>query len=234
MENCRILVWDLPLRVYHWSLAVSFAGAFLTAEAERYRDAHVLLGYTVLALLAFRLLWAFAGTRYARLSSFAFGPGAVVRYLKSLADGRPSRYVGHNPAGSWVIYALIVLGVAAGLAGHAIGAGGGGGEWMEDIHEGLANVMLALVVVHVGGVVASSFLHRENLVRAMLTGYKSGAPGEGIARTRRAVAIALVLGLISLWTVVLPVTTAETAMHRAGGGEHHERSRGHASHSHRS
>ena len=95
----KILVWDLPTRLFHWLLAASFAGAFLTAESERYRDVHVLLGYTVLALLAFRLLWAFAGTRYARLSSFAFGPTAVMEYLKSLLRRRPIHYTGHNPAG---------------------------------------------------------------------------------------------------------------------------------------
>ena len=66
MKPMRILVWDLPTRLFHlWLLAASFAGAFLTAESERYRDVHVLLGYTVLALLAFRLLWAFVGSRYA-------------------------------------------------------------------------------------------------------------------------------------------------------------------------
>ncbi len=81
MKPMRILVWDLPARLFHWLLAASFAGAFLTAESERYRDVHVLLGYTVLALLAFRLVWAFVGSRYARLSSFAFGPTAVMAYL---------------------------------------------------------------------------------------------------------------------------------------------------------
>ena len=85
MARKRVFVWDLPVRLFHWSLALSFAGAFLTAESERYRDVHVVLGYTVLGLVAFRLLWAFVGTRYARLSSFAFGPRDVVAYVKSLS-----------------------------------------------------------------------------------------------------------------------------------------------------
>jgi cytochrome b len=176
MARTRIFVWDLPVRMFHWLLAASFAGAFLTAESERYRDVHVVLGYTVLGLVAFRLLWAFVGTRYARLSSFAFGPRAVVAYLKSLLSFRPLHYVGHNPAGSWVIYGLVVLALVTGATGYAT-YNEIGGHWLEEFHEGAANVMLTLVIVHVAGVVVSSLIHRENLVKAMVTGYKriSGA-----------------------------------------------------------
>ena len=190
MKPMRILVWDLPTRLFHWLLAASFAGAFLTAESERYRDVHVLLGYTVLALLAFRLLWAFAGSRYARLSSFAFGPTAVMEYLKSLLRRRPIHYTGHNPAGSWAIYAIVVLGLIAGVSGYAT-YNDMGGHWIESLHEGASNVMLAVVIAHVAGVIISSLLHRENLVRAMVTGYKAGEPRSSyrqhaVGRSRRA------------------------------------------------
>ena len=171
MDKRRILVWDLPVRAFHWLLAITFAGAFLTAESERYRDVHVALGYTMLGLLAFRLIWALVGSRYARLSSFAFGPRAVLAYLRSLLTLRPLHYIGHNPAGSWVIYLLVVLGLLTGVAGYAT-YNDVGGEWLEELHEGTANAMLTLVVVHVAGVVVSSFLHRENLVGSMVTGYK--------------------------------------------------------------
>lgn len=171
MAKHRIFVWDLPVRLFHWLLAASFAGAFLTADSERYRDVHVVLGYTVLGLIAFRLLWAFVGTRYARLSSFAFGPRAVVAYLRSLLSFRPLHYVGHNPAGSWVIYGLVVLALVTGATGYAT-YNEVGGHWLEEFHEGAANVMLTLVLVHIAGVVVSSLVHRENLVKAMVTGYK--------------------------------------------------------------
>ena len=101
MEKSKLLVWDVPTRVFHWLLALSFAGAFVTAESERYRDVHVALGYTVLGLVAFRLVWGLIGTRYARFWSFAYGPRSVLTYVKSLFTRSPQHHLGHNPAGSW-------------------------------------------------------------------------------------------------------------------------------------
>jgi cytochrome b len=202
VEKTRILVWDLPTRVFHWLLAASFAGAFLTAESERYREVHVALGYTLLGLLAFRLVWAFVGTRYARLSSFAFSPKAVVAYLKSLATKRPMHYVGHNPAGSWSIYLIVALGLVTGLTGYAVQQELAG-HWLEELHEGAANAMLGLVAVHVAGVILSSVLHRENLARAMVTGYKQGKPGQDIGGTRWLVALVLAGSVAVLWSGAL-------------------------------
>ena len=223
MKTSRILVWDLPLRVFHWLLAISFVGAFLTAESERLRDVHVVLGYTVLGLLAFRLLWGFLGTRHARWSSFAYGPGAVLRYLRSLLARRPDHYVGHNPAGSWVIYLMVVLGLVAGVSGYAV-YNDLGGKWTESLHEGAANAMLALVLVHVAGVVVSSLMHRENLVVAMLTGRKVGAPEDAIGRTRWVTALALAAAVAVLWTGAvevpgLPVPPAQAATAKHQGGD---------------
>ena len=175
MEKAKVLVWDVPTRVFHWLLALSFAGAFLTAESERYRDVHVMLGYAVLGLVAFRLVWGVVGSRYARFWSFAYGPRSVLTYVKSLLTGSPQHYLGHNPAGSWAIYALLALSLLAGASGYAAYSDIGG-HWMEDVHEALANTLLGVVLVHVGGVLVSSLLHRENLVRSMLTGYKSAKP----------------------------------------------------------
>ena len=205
----RILVWDLPLRLFHWLLAVSFAGAFLTAESERWRDIHVMLGYTMLALVAFRIVWGVLGTRYARFASFAFGPSRVVSYLRSLLAGAPHHYTGHNPAGSWAIYALLGCAIAAGGTGLAL-YNEIGGRWMEPLHEFVANAMLAVVAVHVAGVAAGSLLHRENLVRAMVTGHKAGSAGDAIGGPRRVVAALLVAVIVGLWTGVVPAPGLET------------------------
>jgi cytochrome b len=198
----RILVWDIPTRIFHWLLAGSFAGAFLTADSEMYRDVHVALGYLMLALIGFRLIWGLAGTRYARFRSFAFGPSRVLAYLKSLLRGSPQHYVGHNPAGSLVIYGLLLLGVLSGITGYAAYSDIGG-DLTAELHETLANAMLVLVAVHVAGVVASSLLHRENLVRSMINGYKSGAAQQGIRRAHWLMGMLLLVGATALWIGVL-------------------------------
>jgi cytochrome b len=177
----RILVWDLPTRIFHWALALSFTGAYLTSETERYRDLHVTLGYTLLGLLAFRLLWGFVGTRYARFASFAFSPATILGYLKRLLQRRPKHFIGHNPAGGVAIFLLIGLGLAVGVSGVLLYQEIGG-DAFEEIHEAFASAMLALVFVHLAGVAVSSLLHRENLPRAMITGYKTGRPEQGITR----------------------------------------------------
>jgi cytochrome b len=194
----KILVWDFPTRAFHWLLALSFAGAFLTADSERYRDVHVTLGYTMLGLVAFRLVWGLIGTRYARFWSFAFGPRTVLTYVKSLLARSPQHYLGHNPAGSWAIYALLALTVLAGATGYATYEDIGG-HWMEEAHEAFANTMLAVVMAHIAGVVVSSLIHGENLVRSMLTGYKSGPPADGVRYRHRAIGAALVAAVAVFW-----------------------------------
>ena len=198
MEKPKILVWDLPTRAFHWLLAGSFVGAFLTAESERYRDVHVMLGYTTLGLIAFRVLWGFVGTRYARFNSFTFSMRKVSEYLRSLLARDPAHYVGHNPAGSWAIYALLVLGVLTGISGYATYEELGG-DRLGALHEALGNAMLGIVMLHIAGVVLSGFLHRENLVKAMLTGYKRGDASDGIVGRRSVVAGLLVVTTVVFW-----------------------------------
>lgn len=198
MEKSKVLVWDLPTRAFHWLLALSFAGAFVTAESERYRDVHVTLGYTVLGLVAFRLVWGLIGTRYARFGSFAYGPRSVLTYVKSLFGRSPQHHLGHNPAGSWAIYALLVLSLLAGASGYAT-YNDIGGHWMEEVHEAVANTLLGVVFVHIAGVLVSSLLQRENLVRSMLTGYKSAKPGGGIRYRHRIIGAALIAAVAAFW-----------------------------------
>ncbi len=194
----RILVWDLPTRAFHWLLALSFAGAFVTAESERFRDIHVMLGYTMLGLIGFRLVWGLIGTRYARFRSFLYGPASVWAYVKSLLTLHPQHYVGHNPAGSWAIWLILLLGVLAGASGYAV-YNDFGGEVFEELHEGAANFMLAVILVHIAGVLVSSLLHGENLVKAMITGYKNGEPVLGIRRTHWLLGAGVVAGVAAFW-----------------------------------
>lgn len=197
----RILVWDFPTRIFHWTLAFSFAGAFLTAETEKLRDIHVLCGYLALGMIGFRLVWGLIGSRHARFSDFVRGPAAVMRYLRSLVGGTPEHHVGHNPAGAIAVVALLALGLGTGIAGwmtfNEIG-----GDLLEELHEGLANTMLAVVIVHVVGVIVSSRLHRENLVGAMVTGYKNGPASEGIPRRHGIIAVMLIAAVATFgWSL---------------------------------
>ncbi len=200
MDNIttKIKVWDAPVRVFHWLMVLSFAGAYLSAESERWRLLHVTLGYTLGGLVAFRLVWGLAGTRYARFANFVRGPQAVLTYLRSLRKGQPQHHLGHNPAGAVAIVLLLLASVAVVGSGWAI-YNDVGGEWLSELHDIAANSMLLVVAIHIAGVLVASRLHRENLVRAMVTGQKNGAPADGIRRTWAALAVLLVLAVLGYW-----------------------------------
>jgi cytochrome b len=197
-QNSRILVWDAPVRVFHWLLVLSFAGAYLTAESERWRLLHVTLGYTMGGLLAFRILWGLVGTRYARFASFVRGPSNVLQYVNSVRSGRPQHHIGHNPAGAVAIVLLIITGaliVASGWATY----NEWGGEWLSGLHDGAGNFMLAVVLVHIAGVIVASLQHKENLVRSMITGKKSGSTGQAIGSAWWSLALVMVIGVGAFW-----------------------------------
>lgn len=211
-----VLVWDLPVRLFHWLLVACFAGAWLTAESEHWRLLHVTLGYTMAGLVAFRLLWGLVGTRHARFASFVRGPRAAWRYLRSLVSARPEHHAGHNPAGALAIVALLGLIAVTAASGWATYSELGG-EWLEEVHEAAANLLMAVVVVHLLGVLIGSLVHRENLVRSMLTGRKPVPAGEGIERRWGALAALLLAAVLGFWW--LQWQTAPAADLAAGAGE---------------
>ena len=166
-----IKVWDPLVRLFHWSLVVVFAVAWLSAD--EWDNLHEIAGYVAAALIGFRLLWGLVGPKYARFSQFVRSPAQAARYIGQMIRGREPRYIGHNPAGG-----LMIIGLLAVLAGTALTGWMytldmfGGAEWVEGAHEILANLMLVLVAAHVAGVVWASIRHKENLVRAMIVGRK--------------------------------------------------------------
>jgi cytochrome b len=192
------LVFDLPQRVFHWLIAGCFAGAWLSAESEQLKLVHVTLGLTVAALVTFRLVWGFIGSRHARFANFVRGPGAAWAYLAALRRGRAEHHDGHNPAGGLAIIALLSLAALTTALGWAAYCDAGGLDWGE-VHEAAATAMLVLVGVHLSGVVVGSLAHRENLVRAMITGRKRCKPDAAIGRPRRAVAAALAVAVLAFW-----------------------------------
>ncbi|SEA54494.1 cytochrome b/b6 domain-containing protein [Variovorax sp. YR216] len=196
--SARILVWDVPVRVFHWLIVLCFAGAYLTAERESWRLVHVTLGYTMAGLVVFRLLWGVMGTRHARFSNFVRGPRAVMDYVRSMLRGRTRHYAGHNPAGAIAIVALLGLALAVTASGWATYEDVAG-EWLEEFHEAAANIMLGVVGVHIAGVLLGSWLHRDNLIGAMITGRKTGRPEDGVGRAWRSVGILMLVAVLGFW-----------------------------------
>lgn len=178
-EGGAVRVWDPLVRLAHWALALSVVAAFATGDdGGRW---HERLGYAALAIVALRLVWGFVGSVHARFADFVHGPGKVAAYVRALFAGREPRYLGHNPlGGAWIVLMLSLV-VATGGTGAALSVlGEDGHHWLEELHEGLANGIVAAVAVHLAGVAWESLRHGENLVRAMLTGRKRALrPGEG-------------------------------------------------------
>jgi cytochrome b len=169
-----VRVWDPLVRLFHWSLVTCFALAWLSEPGERL---HEVAGYVVLALIAVRVVWGFVGSRYARFRSFVPAPRELLGYLRRMVAARAERHHGHNPAGGAMIVALLaMLALTAGSGWLMITDRFWGVGWVEQLHDVAAWVTLALVGAHVAGVVVSSLAHRENLVRAMITGRKRAEP----------------------------------------------------------
>ena len=163
-------VWDLGVRTFHWSLVAAMAYEYFFEPGTRWHNA---IGYAILGLVGFRLVWGFVGTRHARFADFVASPLVALRYAFDIVKGHPRRYIGHNPAGAAMVVALLLAVTATAGSGWAMTTDAlWGSEWIEELHEGLAYATLGLIGLHVLGVVAASLQHGENLVRAMVTGRK--------------------------------------------------------------
>lgn len=195
-SGATIPVWDIPVRLFHWTLVTAIAVAFLSSEEGSPLAAwHMVAGWVAAVLIAFRLCWGFIGNAQARFANFV-KPGAVLPHVRELIAGRPQRSIGHNPLGGLAVLALLAGTAAVTWTGIDMTTGGGN----EELHEALAFGLLGLIVVHVIGVIVMSVLTRDNLARAMVTGRK---PAQGVAmprepRPRRALANIAALAIVGL------------------------------------
>lgn len=194
----RGLIWDLPTRLFHWSLALGFTACYLTGEDDRWALLHITSGYMITGLLGFRCLWGFLGSRHARFSAFVRSPRSVAVYLGGFLRGKPAHFAGHNPAGGWAIIGLIVFGIGVCLSGILLVEEV---PWppLEWLHDAAAQGMLGLVALHLLGVLVGSLLHRENLVKAMITGRKAGFTRDSLQHGHIAVALSLFLAILLFW-----------------------------------
>jgi cytochrome b len=168
-----VRVWDLLVRAGHWTLVGGIVGAWFV-----HGKWHEWLGYIVLSVVMLRILWGFIGSRYARFAQFVRSPAHTTTYAQQILNHREPRHLGHNPLGGWMIVTLLFTISGICITGWLYttekfwGVG-----WVENLHQGLTYFLMALVVMHVSGVVFSSLRHGENLVAAMVHGRKR-APGD--------------------------------------------------------
>jgi cytochrome b len=195
-----VRVYDLPTRVFHWCLAALFVGAYAIAnlvDEESSRFAwHMLAGLTLAVAVLLRLLWGLIGTRHARWSDLSLAPRQLAAYLKGVVAGGGRRWVGHNPASSWVAVSMMALALALAATGTAM-ALGVAPEWVEEAHELLANGFLALVLLHLAGLAVHALRHRDALPLSMLSGRKRDLPEGTRDVPLRGVAALLVLAVLA-------------------------------------
>jgi cytochrome b len=198
----RRRVVDAPTRMFHWLFALSFAGAYLTADGERWRALHVTLGYTMAGLLAFRVLYGLFGPRHARLALMFRKLGGAPNWLRSTAAAArrgalqdiPWRQ-GQNLLMALAVAALLVLVLPLTLSGYGTWQEWGdslGGDWLEELHEFFGNLVLAVALAHVAVIAGLSMLRRKNQALPMLTGHVDG-PGPDLVRRNHAWLAALLL-----------------------------------------
>lgn len=181
-------VWDPFVRIFHWSLVIAFIVAFYTHASEWDRLIHVRAGYVAGGLLLARIVWGLMKTGYASFDSFPLNLIHAVRHIYLVLKGNAKRYIGHNPAGSLVIYAMLATGLTAVGSGWLVYNDG----WLIDqpdflraLHQYSTWGWLTLVIMHVLGVITESILHKDNLILAMITGCKRvSRKGERQARQK--------------------------------------------------
>jgi cytochrome b len=221
--EAQVKVWDLPLRLFHWTLVIVVALAFLSAEeGSALNRWHVLSGWVAGILVVFRLVWGFIGGEHSRFSDF-IRPSRIAAHVSGLLRRRTEPTLGHNPLGALSVVLLL------GLVAVTVWTGAFGGEGAEDIHELIGWTLLAMVGLHVAAVVIMSLLDRENLLQAMVTGNKPAARHPGATDARPPTVAGIAVAILVLATTVYAVLrydpqaftlrSAEAFEHRAEQGK---------------
>ena len=204
-----VKVWDLPVRLVHWSLAVAVVGAWWTGEnLDDWFTVHQYCGYAVVVLVVFRLGWGFVGTRTARFASFLTRPAAVIEHLRHLRDRALVAHAGHPATGGWaalLIWLVLLAQATMGLFANdeVLNTGpfygwvsGATSNLLSGWHHEMGEIIPILVLVHIGAVLVYRFWAGQNLVPAMLTGRRTDVdPAEDIGRER--------WWLAAVWLVVV-------------------------------
>jgi cytochrome b len=188
----RVRVWDIPVRVFHWSLVICILGLFITAQlGGNWMEWHKKLGFVVLGLVSFRIVWGFAGSYHARFVNFVRGPQTVMAYFKGLLKNEAPHFLGHNPMGALSVVALLasllfqaVTGLFSNddilLEGPYAGAvSKATSDFLTKLHHLNSDLLLILIGVHLAAIAFYFFKKKENLVKAMVTGEKESNSSNG-------------------------------------------------------
>jgi cytochrome b len=197
MSNSRILIWDLPTRLFHWLLTVGLVTCFAIAqfsdEDSAWFAVHMIIGIVVGFMVVLRVVWGFVGSKYARFGSFLYSPLRVLNYMRGAFTGAEQRHLGHNPSSSYAIFAMLFLTCMAVFTGLMMSFGLEAGE---ELHEALSYALAAVVAVHVLGVVWYSARQRENITLSMITGTKAGDPDAAIPSSHPIVGVVFLVAVI--------------------------------------
>ena len=198
-EN-KVLIWDIPTRIFHWLLVCGFLVAALLAlgfgEHSPLFPYHALVGLILGGMVVLRVIWGFWGTKYARFSSFLFSPRAVFKYVTQVLQGLGAPHVGHNPGSAYAIFAMLIMIAGLSVSGIIMGQGG---KAFEEVHEVLAYTVMGVIFVHILGVALHTIRHKENITASMFHGQKDGNSVDAISSSRPIIAIIFVL-VVSTWT----------------------------------
>lgn len=198
----RVLIWDLPTRLFHWLLAGSAGGALGIAltvdDHSRFFQIHMLLGLVAGFLVLLRVVWGLLGSRHARFGSFIFGPGELLAYLRGVLGSGGRHYPGHNPGAAVAIWVLLLLSLGLSLSGIFQSEG----EVLEELHEVLAYILLATIGLHLAGLLLHTLLHRENIALSMVHGKREAEASQAIPSSRP-LAGAVFLALVAGWVLLV-------------------------------
>lgn len=226
MKNTN-LVWDLPLRVFHWLFAGAILGSWYTAEqGSDFIDIHMTLGYVTLCLLLFRVIWGFVGPKHARFTQFIAPPKRILHYLKCLKTNQTFYSPGHNPLGALMVIAMIVLVSLQAISGLFISdyifSSGPYYDQVSDevvavmsfLHHHLFDYMIIAIVMHIGAICFYWVVKKQNLVLPMITGHKKSSDIKSedrinSSRILLALIIASAAAAFIYWLVVLNIPVVE-------------------------
>lgn len=196
-------VIDAATRTYHWLFAASFVGAYISADSEKFRLLHVTLGYTMIGLLAFRLLWGIFGPRHMRLSAMFRKLQGFRTLVEAFRSGQWMQTTQLKQSANLMMTSIIVLLLLSvmplTLSGYAVYNELAGG-WLEDIHEFFGEFMLFLVLAHLVMIAIVSLIRRSNLAKSMITGYVAG-PGPDLIRSDYKIVAAALIASVSAWLI---------------------------------